>query len=849
MANVKKYTMIAAIHIKDDFAGARLIDLDTFTTEPIGDTGKTKKFYRYVSVESAEIIKFLRSGAITITNLALNKNGELKGVGGDLSRYSVIDADSSALIGTKAWTVLGKTVVGGKTGFKLVDPSGITGVYAAKDIIERGINLTNGKVVQKGNNYSISSITGSYEQFDLPQLQNQVQRQTPVPPEKGGNAIKDIPDAVPLAQPKFYEQIETADILSAKQQCELAYRYKSENSSVLEKLVSETDKTKHETCDVKWLRVLMSVRVLYPLAYNLLCAGRSGKSHMTFSDDIQTMGVNMHEFIISPKFVAEHTESELLFVLLHEARHLMLGHPIRLNGRNPWLWNIAADYVVNSMIAHELSHDYYGRYLPEKFDANGQLDTENNTATPLQRGKTVKFENVNANLPISEITMLDSVLLDLEHVDGTKRTTEEIYAELLAKSNQYSYRMISNEEADKIRKEMKGSGQWNPNDDEDQQQGQQGQQQGQQGQQGQQQGQQPGQQPGQQGQQQPGQSGQPSQQVGQQQGQQSAGAQGQQPGQQGQQSAGAQGQGGQSAAGAGSPGMNATPDANVDAANNVGSWVEVTATDADGNVVGRWVVPADIDITNGDSTADGKPANGVSSDALDRIRDAEYRDLLSRSIQDPSHSRGVIGSPQMDRIAEIRCAPHVNWKTLMQRFLQLGKSHKTSYQHPDRRFVARDVILPGHSKSRTHLKDVLVGVDTSGSITDEDLGIVAGHLWNLCKTYDCKMTIVWWDTEVAGIQKVEKLKDIKRLSPKGHGGTKVNSFLEWYAAHLHGRGGKDGIDPSAVLIITDGYIEDPKDILRVQGRDKFLWLISSGGMDTSRFEPPYGRKVYYDPKV
>lgn len=811
MANVKKYTMIAAIHMKDAFAGARLIDLDTFTTEPIGDTGKTKKFYRYVSVESSEIIKFLRSGAITITNLALNKNGELKGVGGDLSRYSVIDADSSALIGAKAWTVLGKTVAGGKTGFKLVDPSGVTGVYAAKDIIERGINLTNGKVVQKGNNYSISSITGSYEQFDLPQLQNQVQRQTPVTPDKGGNAIKDIPDAVPLAQPKFYEQIETADILSAKQQCELAYRYKSENSSVLEKMVSETDKAKHETCDVKWLRVLMSVRVLYPLAYNLLCAGRSGKSHMTFSDAIPTMGVNMHEFIISPKFVADHTESELLFVLLHEARHLMLGHPIRLGGRNPWLWNIAADYVVNSMIAHELSHDYSGRYTPEKFDANGQLDTEHNNATPLQLGKTVRFENVNANLPVSEIKMLDGALLDLEHFDGTKRTTEEIYAELLSKSNQYSYRMISSEEADKIRKEMNGSGQWNPNEDEDQQQGQQGQQ----------------------GQQQPGQNGQQGQ---------------QQPGQNGQQSAGAQGQGGQSA-GVVASGANGTQDANVDAANNVGSWVEVTATDADGNVVGRWIVPADIDITNGDSTADGKPANGVSSDALDRIRDAEYRDMLSRSIQDPSHSRGVIGSPQMDRIAEIRCAPHVNWKTLMQRFLQLGKSHKTSYQHPDRRFVARDIILPGHSKSRTHLKDVLVGVDTSGSITDEDLGIVAGHLWNLCKTYDCKMTVVWWDTEVAGIQKVEKLKDIQRLSPKGHGGTKVNSFLEWYAAHLHGRGGKDGIDPSAVLIITDGYIEDPKDILRVQGRDKFLWLISSGGMDTSRFEPPYGRKVYYDPKV
>ncbi len=65
-----------------------------------------------------------------------------------------------------------------------------------------------------------------------------------------------------------------------------------------------------------------------------------------------TMGVRLRddgavECLYSPKFVTDLSIPELATVIQHEVEHVVRGHCVRQSGRDPHLWNIAADMVVN----------------------------------------------------------------------------------------------------------------------------------------------------------------------------------------------------------------------------------------------------------------------------------------------------------------------------------------------------------------------------------------------------------------------------------------------------------------------------------------------------------------------
>lgn len=53
---------------------------------------------------------------------------------------------------------------------------------------------------------------------------------------------------------------------------------------------------------------------------------------------------------INPEFIASLPQAVVVFVLLHEALHIVLKHPLRLHGRDHERWNIACDYKINAML-------------------------------------------------------------------------------------------------------------------------------------------------------------------------------------------------------------------------------------------------------------------------------------------------------------------------------------------------------------------------------------------------------------------------------------------------------------------------------------------------------------------
>jgi predicted metal-dependent peptidase len=66
--------------------------------------------------------------------------------------------------------------------------------------------------------------------------------------------------------------------------------------------------------------------------------------------EIQVAAVNveMREVYVNPRVGM--TGPQLRFVIAHELLHVGLRHPARCQGRDPYLWNVACDYVINGWL-------------------------------------------------------------------------------------------------------------------------------------------------------------------------------------------------------------------------------------------------------------------------------------------------------------------------------------------------------------------------------------------------------------------------------------------------------------------------------------------------------------------
>ena len=80
------------------------------------------------------------------------------------------------------------------------------------------------------------------------------------------------------------------------------------------------------------------------------------------TSSIPTAATDSVDLLYNHEFISSLTKEEVEAVLCHEVLHVALAHVFRRRGRNPILWNIACDYVVNYII----TKDVKSVKLPEK---------------------------------------------------------------------------------------------------------------------------------------------------------------------------------------------------------------------------------------------------------------------------------------------------------------------------------------------------------------------------------------------------------------------------------------------------------------------------------------------------
>lgn len=191
------------------------------------------------------------------------------------------------------------------------------------------------------------------------------------------------------------------------------------------------------------------------------------------------------------------------------------------------------------------------------------------------------------------------------------------------------------------------------------------------------------------------------------------------------------------------------------------------------------------------------------------------------------------GDGGLVRVIEKVMCEKVHWEKLVSKFLIDETQKETSYRTTDYRMNYQEAIFPGHkSWDKSKLDKVKICIDTSGSISDMELGVFADAIMQLLKRYKVGAELIYWDTECQSSGMVTDKSTFEKVEIKGCGGTSPVCLFEYFNSK------KCRVKPSLVLILTDGYICN-NNLSKYSSKYKnTIWLICKNG--DKNFKPPFG---------
>ncbi len=211
-----------------------------------------------------------------------------------------------------------------------------------------------------------------------------------------------------------------------------------------------------------------------------------------------------------------------------------------------------------------------------------------------------------------------------------------------------------------------------------------------------------------------------------------------------------------------------------------------------------------------------------SHEAWDQVNaeDEELaKDQMGRILEDAiSKSRGNTPA-NIEQLMELwRKKPVISWKRVLKRYVASKKGAKINT------IKRRDRRLPGRHDlkgKKTHYDQptVVVGVDVSGSMSDEEIFNGLVEIAEVCKITHSKLKVVQIDTNIQGMEDFdEKAKGFVR---RGCGGTYMGEMPKYLV--------ENKVQVDVLVMISDMYIEDvATDTNWGAFKKPTLWLNTSG---------------------
>lgn len=222
---------------------------------------------------------------------------------------------------------------------------------------------------------------------------------------------------------------------------------------------------------------------------------------------------------------------------------------------------------------------------------------------------------------------------------------------------------------------------------------------------------------------------------------------------------------------------------------------------------------------------DGKPLTEAERNQLE----AEWKIATLQAAQ-AAKAQGRLPAG-LEALADSIRAPQVDWRAVLREFVRSVAAGDYSWRRPNPRMLAGGDYLPSLYSEETG--PLLMGVDTSGSVSQEELDAVCAELNGCLDTARPEAVhVVYCDAKVHAHEEFKPDDWPVRMAVKGRGGTHLAPI--WPFAREH------DINPVCAIITTDMEL-----CVRDLGDDPgFPCLFLSTGRDAPMDGPlPFGTLV------
>ena len=212
----------------------------------------------------------------------------------------------------------------------------------------------------------------------------------------------------------------------------------------------------------------------------------------------------------------------------------------------------------------------------------------------------------------------------------------------------------------------------------------------------------------------------------------------------------------------------------------------------------------------------GKWTNGHE---VDEAEQELARSTMEGMIKDAMEkSRGNMPSNIAEMLDIWSRKARISWKKILKKIISSKKGSKIcTIKKRDRRQPHRKELKG--KKTFYDTPTVIVGVDVSGSMSDQEIFEGLSEIVEVCKVTHSNLKLVQIDTDIKGLEKFDEKQ--KSFTRKGCGGTYMGEMAKFL---------NESKTPHDVLImISDMYIEDIKTDENWKDHKKpVIWLSTSG---------------------
>lgn len=208
----------------------------------------------------------------------------------------------------------------------------------------------------------------------------------------------------------------------------------------------------------------------------------------------------------------------------------------------------------------------------------------------------------------------------------------------------------------------------------------------------------------------------------------------------------------------------------------------------------------------------------------------ELSDKVDQALRQGGILAGRLGA-KIPRVITDLLEPKIDWRAVLKEFVTSASKGNDEYtwRKFNKRMLANDLYMP--SMENESVGELIVAIDTSGSIGGTELSEFASELASICNAVSPeKVRVLWWDMEVHGEQVFQDnyANIAELLKPLGGGGTYVSCVAEYL--------NKNRVTAEACIILSDGYVEND---IKWDISCPTLWVITQN----NSFTPPTGKLV------